>query len=266
MNKIIDECRKLYASSDFAKENLSFRETLSYLAEWQGERFDIAFLPTLSDEKRQAVLDAFRRVCDGYPLAYEVGSVWFYKSQFCVCEGVLIPRCDSEVLVEEAVRLIPHGVHFLDLCTGSGCLGISILLERADTTATLVDISDTALDTARKNAEALGVLDRCSFLKFDLLSQDLRALPSHGAIIMNPPYLTRDEMEKIPENVRHEPSLALDGGEDGLEFYRLFEKSDKLLIFEIGSKQSEGLFSIYKKGRVTCDLSKNPRVFITNEQ
>lgn len=265
MNRIIDECRRIYKASDFARDNLSFHETLSYLAEWLGKRYDLIFLPELSDAERDKVLKAFRSVCDGYPLGYTVGKVWFYKNSFFVTEGVLIPRCDSEILVETAVELIPEKTHFLDLCTGSGCLGISILLERVDTTATLVDISDKALETARKNAEALGVLDRCDFLKFDLLAQDLTTLPDHSAIVMNPPYLTRCEMEKIPENVKFEPSLALDGGEDGLVFYRLFKNSDRLLIFEIGSKQEEGLYSIYKKGRVVHDLSNNPRVFITCE-
>ena len=264
MNKIIDECRSIYKASSFAQENLSFHETLSYLSEWQGKSYDPMILPCLTDFERKVILDSFRRVCEGYPLGYVVGKVWFYKSLFSVREGILIPRCDSEVLVETAVKLIPRQTHFLDLCTGSGCIGLSVLLERSDLTATLVDISDTALTVARENAQALGVFDRCRFLKKDLLS-DLPKLPEHSAIVMNPPYLTSDEMKNIPENVRFEPSLALDGGTDGLVFYRLFEKSDKLMIFEIGSGQTDGLFSIYKRGRVVCDLSRNPRVFIINE-
>ncbi len=265
MKRIIDECRRIFESSAFAKANLSFRETLSYLAEWLDKEYDPIIFPTLTQEECEKLLEALSRACDGYPLGYIVGKVWFYKSPFLVREGVLIPRCDSETLVETAVKLIPENTHFLDLCTGTGCLGISILLERADLTATLVDISDTALTVAQRNAEELGVLDRCTFLKFDLLSNDLEKLPEHSAIVMNPPYLTSAEMKEIPENVRFEPSIALDGGGDGLAFYRLFEKSDKLLIFEIGSSQPDGLFSIYKGGRVECDLSRNPRVFIINE-
>lgn len=266
MNKIISACKEIYNSSDFACENLSLNETLSYLCEWQGLEFDPILLPVLTEEQRDRILDAFRRVVGGYPLGYIVGRVYFYSSEFLVREGVLIPRRDSEVLVETAVKTIPRNSHFLDLCTGSGCLGLSVLKEREDTTATLVDISDTALEVARENADVLGVIDRCKFLSFDLLSQDVATLPECDAIIMNPPYLTSEEMNAIPENVTHEPRLALDGGVDGLDFYRLFKKCEKLMIFEIGAGQGDDLKSLYPDGRVILDLCRNPRVFIINEK
>jgi len=266
MNKIISACKEIYNSSDFARENLSLNETLSYLCEWQGAEFDPILLPELTVEQRERLLDAFRRVVDGYPLGYLVGRVYFYSSEFVVKEGVLIPRRDSEVLVETAVEKLPPNSRFLDLCTGTGCLGLSVLLDRRDTVATLVDISDTALETARENARLLGVEDRCRFLKFDLLSEDLNTLPDCDAIIMNPPYLTSAEMNEIPENVVYEPRLALDGGVDGLDFYRLFEKCEKLMIFEIGSGQKDDLKKLYPNGRTILDLCGNPRVFIINEK
>ena len=265
MNKIISSCKKLYNSSEFARENLSFNETLSYLCEWQKAVFDPILLPVLTDKQRGNILNAFGRVVDGYPLGYIVGKVYFYTSEFRVTEGVLIPRRDSEILVETAVKILPRNARFLDLCTGSGCLGLSILKEREDTEATLVDISDAALETARENAKLLGVENRCSFLKFDLLRENCNNLPEHDAIIMNPPYLTSGEMDAIPENVTHEPRLALDGGVDGLDFYRLFKKCEKLMIFEIGAGQGDDLKSLYPDGRVILDLCRNPRVFIINE-
>ena len=137
-----------------------------------------------------------------------------------------------------------------------------MLLERPDTTATLVDISDTALETAEENARVLGVLDRCRLLKFDLLSRPISELPDHTALIMNPPYLTSLEMTKIPMNVAYEPSLALDGGEDGLIFYRLFEKHRGIMLFEIGSSQAEDLKKIYPKSETVYDLCRNPRVVV----
>lgn len=261
MNEIVYELKEIYKSSAFASENLSFNEALSYLAEWQGANFDPILLPQLSDKQRKAVSDAFRRIADGYPLQYITGKARFYTSDFAVREGVLIPRRDSETVVEKAIELIPEGAHFLDLCTGSGCLGLSVLKERPDTTATLVDISDTALDVARENAELLGLSRRCSFLKFDLLSETIDALPRHDAVIMNPPYLTTAEMSAIPENVCHEPSLALDGGEDGLIFYRLFAGHTRPLIFEIGAGQADDLLKLFPDGAVEKDLGSNPRVF-----
>ena len=262
MNEIIGKCRELYNKSDFARESFALSEALSYLAEWQGVEFDPIILPALTSPQRECVLEAFEKAVNGYPLQYIVGKARFYKSDFTVREGVLIPRRDSETLVEEAVKRIPQGSHFLDLCTGSGCLGISVLVERPDTTATLVDISDTALETAEENARALGVLDRCRLLKFDLLSRPISELPDHTALIMNPPYLTSLEMTKIPMNVAYEPSLALDGGEDGLIFYRLFEKHTGLMLFEIGSSQAEDLKKIYPKSETVYDLCRNPRVVV----
>ena len=262
MNKIISECRRLYQTSEFAKENLSFNETLSYLCEWQGGEYNPFILPEFTEKQCENILETFKKVLDGYPLGYLVGKVYFYNSEFVVREGVLIPRRDSEILVETAVKEIPQNSHVLDLCTGTGCLGLSVLKEREDITATLVDISDTALEVARENAEGLGLLDRCNFLKFDLLSENVNTLPECDAIIMNPPYLTSKEMNAIPENVTHEPRLALDGGVDGLDFYRLFEKCEKLMIFEIGAEQSDDLKALYPDGRVIFDLCRNPRVFI----
>lgn len=262
MNEIIGECRELYRASAFAGESFAFNEALSYLAEWQGMEFDPIMLPTLTSVQRQRVLEAFEKAVNGYPLQYIVGKARFYKSDFKVREGVLIPRRDSETLVGEAVKSIPQDSHFLDLCTGSGCLGISVLLERPDTTATLVDISDTALEAAEENARALGVFDRCSFLKFDLLSRPISELPSHSALIMNPPYLTSREMKEIPKNVSYEPSLALDGGEDGLIFYRLFKAHSVTMLFEIGSSQADALKKIYPNSETVYDLCRNPRVVI----
>lgn len=266
MNKILSLCRELYNKSKFAKENLSFNEVLSYLCEWQGEDYNPLILPQLTEKQCEKILEATKRVLDGYPLGYLVGKVFFYNSEFIVREGVLIPRRDSEVLVETAVEKLPRNSRFLDLCTGTGCLGLSVLKERSDTTAILVDISDTALETARENAEALGLLDRCKFLKFDLLTEDINTLPECDAIIMNPPYLTSEEMNNIPENVVHEPRLALDGGVDGLDFYRLFTGCEKPMIFEIGAEQGDDLKALYPDGRVILDLCRNPRVFIINEK
>ena len=259
MNEIIGECRRLFQESSFAKDNLSMNETLALLLEKQEVRYDPIILPNLTKTQRELLLGDFERVLSGYPLGYVTGFTWFYKWRFKTLEEVLIPRCDSEVLVDQAVKLIPKGAHFLDLCTGTGCLGISVLLERPDTTATLIDISEKAVKLAQSNAEALGVSQRCRAERLDIL---LGGLPSHDAIIMNPPYLTKAEMADIPENVSFEPTLALFGGDDGLDFYRRFANESTLCIFEIGSKQTQALLDIFPDGRVVFDLSRNPRVFI----
>ena len=258
---MINLLRELYEKSDFAKENLSFNETLRELCLSLGFEFN-PILPEFREEKKDRLISAFKKALSGYPLQYITGKAFFYESEFIVREGVLIPRCDSECLVEKAIERLPENSHFLDICTGSGCLAISVLKKRADTRATLIDICETALDTARENAERLGVIDRCEFLKLDILKTNLDALPKHSAIIMNPPYLTTAEMNDIPENVKYEPSLALDGGNDGLEFYKLFKNYEGLVLFEIGSTQDRALKELFPSGEVFFDLSHNPRVYI----
>ncbi len=266
MKKFKEQLDARYSVCEFAKENISKRELISYLLESENLPEDRFFESILGEDKRASLLEKAERVLNGEPLQYVCSFAYFYRSRFKVQKGVLIPRRDSEVLVETAEKTLPKDSHFLDLCTGSGCLAISILLERADLSATLVDISDTALSVARENAEALGVLDRCTFLKFDVLSGDFRELPMHSAIIMNPPYLTREEMTLIPENVAYEPTLALYGGDDGLDFYkRLFSetKNDaRILIFEIGAKQASSLTQLFGGGEIIRDLSGCDRVFL----
>lgn len=255
--------KALWESSDFARENLSFRETLSLISEKHGVSRDALIMGRRIEK---SVCDAitldFERAVQGEPLGYILGKVPFYKEEYFVGEGVLIPRCDSEALVDEAIKRIPEGAHFLDICTGSGCVGLSVLSSRPDLTATLLDISLFSEKWAKENIKAQGLEKRAVFQRFDLMNEEL---PSCGAIVMNPPYITTKEMETLPENVKREPSLALDGGEDGLDFYRrIRELSPKntILIFEIGYRQGDALIRLFSGGEVVCDLSGNPRVFI----
>lgn len=258
---MLSELKKIWQSSDFARENLAFRETVGLLLEKHGYSRDALLLG--KDVDCPELTEEFNRAANGEPLGYILGKVPFYNEEYFVEEGVLIPRSDSETLVEKAVELIPRGAHFADICTGSGCLGISTLIARPDLSATLLDISPISERVANKNIDALGVRDRCRFIPFDLFSH---SLPDCEAILMNPPYITKKEMLSLPENVKREPALALDGGEDGLDFYRFAASSPefegKLLIFEIGCDQGADLCKLFGKGKVIRDLCGKDRVFI----
>lgn len=260
---MLRELKRLWQSSAFALENLSFRETVGLLLEKHGYARDSLLLGKEVDCPE--LVTEFERAVSGEPLGYILGKVPFWKEEYLVEEGVLIPRADSETLVEKAISLIPENSHFVDICTGSGCLGISILRSRPDLSATLLDISPISKKVAEKNIEALGVTARCTFEPFDLFTSEL---PDCSAVIMNPPYITREEMKALPENVKREPSLALDGGEDGLDFYRFVASSpafaDKLLIFEIGFEQGKALTDLFNGGEIIKDLAGNDRVFIFN--
>ena len=165
-----------------------------------------------------ALTEALARRTAREPLAYILGGAPFYRSVLAVGEGCLIPRADTERLVEIAIRELPHGAHFADLCTGSGAIAVTVLAERPDTTALAVDVSDKALAFAAENARRLGVTDRLTLRRLDLLAE----IPDgcFDAILSNPPYIPSAVVPTLSPEVGHEPALALDGGDDGLVFYR----------------------------------------------
>jgi len=197
------------------------------------------------------------------PLQYILGEAPFGNETYKVSSECLIPRFDTERLVEAAAERIPRGAHIADLCTGSGCIAISLLALRKDLTADAYDISDGALRIAEENAKRNGVADRISFQKADLLS--LPSLPrTYGAILSNPPYIRTRDLPSLSPEVQKEPRLALDGGHDGLMFYRHFVSAFRaslsengLFLFEIGFDQGDDLNKIAKGSRMSCEILKD---------
>lgn len=178
------------------------------------------------------------------PLQHLTGKTWFYGLPFTVNEHVLIPRQDTEILVEEALKRAKSGMKILDMCTGSGCILLSVLSNCPSVMGTGVDLSEKALETARKNAADLKI--KAEFLHSDLFKQ---VEGSFDLILSNPPYIRTDVIPTLMPEVRdHEPWMALDGKEDGLYFYRRilertgdFLKPGGWLCFEIGYDQGEDL-------------------------
>ena len=215
------------------------------------------------------VIDAVRRRAEREPLQYIIGYTYFYREKYRVTPACLIPRSDTEVLVDTAVRMLPKGADFLDLCTGSGCVGISTLKNTVGTAATLVDISADALEVARLNAEENQVADRATFLEMNVLEE----LPqgSFYAVLSNPPYVSIGAYGELPEELYREPSIALLGGEDGGDFYRSLTPrilpilaEGGFIAYEIGYDQAQLLREIAEKHSLQCriikDLSGNDRV------
>ncbi len=239
----------------------------------------------LSAPERQllspGLLEAVERRAARFPLQYLLGEWQFYQQTYKVSPDCLIPRPDTEILVEEAIRKLPKGAFFADLCTGSGCIAVSILCERKDTTALAVDLSDGALQIAAENAERNGVSDRLSLQKADLLESSAADWTANfsapAAILSNPPYIRTDELARLSPEVQTEPRMALDGGEDGLIFYRaLLALSKKWLapngfcLFEIGYDQAADLQKLAKNQFAVCrvlkDLGKNDRAVLLEKQ
>lgn len=181
------------------------------------------------------------------PLQRILGSQNFMGLDFAVGEGVLIPRQDTEILVEEAMRRLHDGMRILDLCTGSGCILISLLHYSNDCGGVGADLSEVALEIARKNAERLLEKGRdITFVQGDLFEA---VEGRFDLIVCNPPYIRSDVIPTLMPEVRdHEPLMALDGGEDGLRFYReiaarcgAFLERGGELFFEIGCDQAEAV-------------------------
>ena len=261
---IRDELKTLYLANPVIFENVSQNDFFTYLYDSERKKYDVFLKSEFSECEKERVFDRVQKAINGTPFQYAMGFAYFYTDTFTVCEGVLIPRADTETLVEKAIELLPENAHFLDLCCGSGCVGLSVLKNRPDTTATLVDICDTALEVSRENARLLGVSARASFEKKDILKDEISEFSPFCAILMNPPYITGEEMTALPDNVMHEPRLALFGGEDGLAFYRRAKEWENtpLLIFEIGSGQAESVIEIFGGGEIVRDLQNRNRVFI----
>ncbi len=209
-----------------------------------------------------------------YPLQYILGEWGFWRETYEVNPSCLVPRSDTETLVEAAVGELPPGARFLDLCTGSGCVAVSTLASRPDTTAVAVDLFEDTLALATRNAEKNGVLSRVSFLQADVLKGPPASVcpaAPFDAILSNPPYIRSGEMAALSPEVKSEPSAALCGGEDGLDFYRAILSSwlsllspRGMIFFEIGWDEAAEVRALGERvgffAEVRKDLSGNDRV------
>ncbi len=214
--------------------------------------------------------DYLERRCNREPVAYILGTQDFMGLTFQVSDQVLIPNQDTETLVEEAMREMEDGMRFLDLCTGSGCIALSLLHYSNETTAVATDLSGTALAVAMQNAGNLGLADRIDFVETDLVPEKQERF---DFIVSNPPYIPDAVIEGLePEVAEHEPMMALSGGADGLVFYRRiaaeaprFLKNAGWLLLEIGYDQGVAVSEIlsdagYSDVEVVKDYCGNDRV------
>ena len=217
-----------------------------------------SYLIRANEEADESLVPAFNEMINRRaahePLQYILGKAYFMGLEFMVSPDVLIPRFDTEILVEKALKHIKSDMKVLDVCTGSGCIAVSVAkLSGADVTA--VDISEAALNMARKNAEHNGI-SNVTFVHSDMFSN---VEGQYDVILSNPPYIRSEEVLKLmPEVLVHEPHLALDGHEDGLFFYEIlaresgrFLKQSGMLIMEIGYDQAEDVSRLLENNNFT---------------
>lgn len=255
------------------KSEIESRELCAYALNLdRTKNTDWGFL-YLGDESEQKIKTIMDRRLGGEPVGYILGEWEFYSLPFKLNANVLVPRQDTETLVDNALEAIKSAERprVLDLCTGSGCVGISIAHNSQNARIVACDISKDALDIARFNAKLNKVHHRFMAFEHDLFN-DSKNLGSFDLIVSNPPYIPTSDIETLDIDVKNfEPKIALDGGDDGLNFYReICDKYRKnlnpngILIFEYGIGQQEDIkkimetygFTDIKIHKDLCDINR----------
>ena len=220
----LDVRSMLLATEDASSANLMARELICRAADRKPE-YILANRDLYTSEAvcNQVLADA-RRLLEGEPLAYVLGEWDFYGLTLYVSRDVLIPRDDTCAVAELAIKkglFLDQDPRILDLCCGSGCIGLAVADRVKDARVTLGDLSREALTVAKKNIQRHKMGGRVSCVQMDATVPAPKFLGKFDMIVSNPPYITAEEMERLPDSVKnYEPRMALYGGEDGLDFYR----------------------------------------------
>ncbi len=211
------------------------------------------------------------------PIQYVTNSQNFFREKYFVNESVLIPRSDTEILVEKSIEYIEkYNLNsMIDMCTGSGCVGISIAKNSSVEKVLLVDVSNSALKVANKNIEINNAFDKCKILKSDLFSEIKNNETKFDIIVSNPPYIPTKDIETLSDEVKKEPHIALDGGMDGMDFYNKILENAKnylnnngFIIFEIGYDELDKIKDLisrypeYELLECIRDYGENDRVIV----
>lgn len=230
----------------------------------------------LTEEQEKYFLEMIKERLNERPIAYIIGNREFMGLDFFVQEGVLIPRPDTETLVEEIINICNNrtGLNILDIGTGSGAITISLAKYLDKSHVISADISDIALEIASKNAISNNVDERIDFIKSDVFS-NVPKEEKFDLIVSNPPYIRKADIDGLDRQVKDfEPYNALEGGEDGLDFYRkiteeskYFLKNKGILAYEVGHDQAQDVSQIMQENGfegiyTKCDLQGFERVVI----
>ena len=263
LSELYLEARKAFAETeDKNTASLMARNLLCYATGKDPQQL----IAELEHYGSQAVCDkmedAVNRTLAGEPLAYVLGEWDFYGMTLQINKSVLIPRDDTCAVTEMAIKkalFLDASPRILDLCTGSGCIGLAIAHRVKDARITLADISKEAMAVAKKNITAQKLSGRVSCVCADALGEPAAFLGKFDMIVSNPPYITAKEMEELPLSVKnYEPHLALYGGDDGLDFYRSIAqnyakalKPGGYLCFEFGMGQGDDVCQILESNGYT---------------
>ena len=228
----------------------------------------LSFDKPLAENEVQIYREAIRKRGLRIPLQYIVGNVEFYGLKLIVNENVLIPRPETELLVEKIINESDKSasLKILDIGVGSGNISLSILKNLPNTNVVAIDISESALEVAKQNAELNSLQDRIELKHFDIMKDDLNSLGKFDLIVSNPPYVSVNDFESLePELKVHEPRIALTDNSNGISFYKsIIEASDQILnrpgkiYFELGMGQSMEVKNLFdQKGFSNITITKD---------
>lgn len=248
-SKLLEEC----GVDDFDFDAMCLME---YAFDFDRNQYFLNRHLTVDEERKENFLSLINRRAEGEPLQYIIGKWGFMDGEFYVGDGVLIPRPDTEILVETAADYIRNNNvnTVFDLCAGSGCIGISLGMMFPDINVVCAELSDKAFVYLEKNIELNGVRNvtavKCDITK-DYNNFDINKI---DVLVSNPPYIETDEISTLSKEVRQEPFMALDGGRDGFDFYRIIGekwissmKDGSFAAFECGETQARELARIYSE-------------------
>ena len=256
-NLYLDVRQKLKAAGVEAAQ-LEARELVCFAAGKNREQFFRDMSLYASDEVEAKVEDLMNRRLAGEPVAYLIGEWEFYGLPLDISREVLIPRADTEVLAEQAIlaaRAAGEGARVLDLCAGSGCVGLAVAANAPNCRAVLADVSEEALKICRQNIRRNDLNARVTCVQADARQAPPAMLWDFDVIACNPPYIPTGDIDGLDPSVRdYEPRLALDGGDDGLDFYRDIAEKWRtalrlggVLLFEVGIGQASGVEQILSR-------------------
>lgn len=274
-NNLYLDIRRQLRHADTGDPTLEAREIVCFATGKTKEELYRDGMLYMSPEQERRTRQLVERHLRGEPVAYLIGEWEFYGLPLDISSDVLIPRPDTEVLAEQAIDYCKTlgGCRVLDLCAGSGCVGLAIAANVLSARVVLGDVSEGALRICRQNVRRNGLSGRVEQVEMDALTRPVSTLGEFQCIVSNPPYIPSGDISNLDTSVKdYEPHLALDGGDDGLKFYHVIAEQWKEILtpggrlyFEVGIGQADSVLRIMRHVgfgdiQIVKDLHQIPRV------
>lgn len=279
IKELINYGKKLLIKNEIQDSTIIAKTLAEYILQMDRMQIVINEEKEIEEDEKTRYYLALIEIIQGMPLQYITNKQEFMNLEFYVDENVLIPQPDTETLVEEVINIAKDNkgkLKILDMCTGSGCIGISLAKNINNADITMTDISKNALNIAKINCEKNEIKNNVEFKESNMFKNISK---KYDIIVSNPPYIQKNIIKTLPKNVQKEPLIALDGGEDGLDFYKIlvdeaykFLNDEGYLCLEIGYDQKEEVIKLlndnenYKEICCKKDLSGNDRIIVAKKK